>query len=135
MTDKEALYSYRLKQAEETLEEAKKMLEGNFSQRSVINRAYYTMFYALLALFIKSNIDVKTSKHIGVISLFNKEFIKTGTFDKLYSKILHNAFDARLEGDYKEFVDLSIKDAAEHVTYADAFLKKIKEYTVNQGTS
>lgn len=73
MTDKEALYSYRLKQAEETLEEAKKMLEGNFSPRQ--------------------------------------------------------------EGDYKEFVDLSIKDATEHVKYADAFLKKIKEYTVNQGDS
>lgn len=132
MTDKEALYSYRLKQAEETLEEAKKMLEGNFSPRSVINRAYYMMFYALLALFIKSNIDVKTSKHIGVISLFDKEFIKTGIFDKLYSKILHNAFDARQEGDYKEFVDLSIEDATEYVKYADVFLKKIKEYLVNR---
>ena len=90
------------------------------------------MFYALLALFIKSNVDVKTSKHIGVISIFDKEFIKTGKFDKLYSKILHNAFDARQEGDYKEFVDLSIEDATEYVKNADEFLKKINEYLVNR---
>lgn len=53
MTDKETLYFYRLKQAEETLYEAEKMVKENFSPRSIINRAYYSMFYAILALFVK----------------------------------------------------------------------------------
>ncbi len=39
-------------QAEETLADAKKMLAQNISSRSVINRAYYSMFYVLLALYI-----------------------------------------------------------------------------------
>lgn len=55
MTDSEALYSYRLKQAEETLAEAEKMLAEEFSPRSIINRAYYAMYYVLLALFIKTD--------------------------------------------------------------------------------
>jgi len=77
MTDKEISFSYRLNQAEETLQDAKKMLEGDFSSRSITNRAYYSMFYAVLALFLKTDINVKTSKHIGIITLFDKEFIRT----------------------------------------------------------
>ena len=38
MTDKEALFLYRLKQAEETLSDAEEMLKGNFSPRSISNR-------------------------------------------------------------------------------------------------
>jgi len=34
MTDKETLFMFRLKEAEETLKEARRMLEGNFSSRA-----------------------------------------------------------------------------------------------------
>ena len=61
MTDKQALLAYRISQAEETLADAKKMLAENLSPRSVINRSYYAMFYALLGLFIAYGITTKTS--------------------------------------------------------------------------
>ncbi len=41
MTDREALFLYRLKQAEETLLDAEKMLSDNLSPRSITNGAYY----------------------------------------------------------------------------------------------
>ncbi|MFZ3135822.1 MAG: HEPN domain-containing protein [Thermodesulfovibrionales bacterium] len=126
MTDKETLFSYRFQQSEETLSEAKKMLEDSFSPRSIINRSYYSMFYALLALFLKTGINTKTSKHIGVISLFDKEFVKTGKIDKHYSTILHETFDARQEGDYKEFIELSLEDASHFVKLAEEFLEGIR---------
>ena len=112
MTEKQTLFQYRLKQAEETLSDVEKMLQENLSPRSIINRSYYSMFYAILALFLKTDINLKTSKHSGVISIFDKEFVHAGKIDKYYSKILHKAFDARQESDYKEFVELSTKDAA-----------------------
>ncbi len=87
------------------------------------------MFYALLALFLKTDINIKTSKHIGIISIFDKEFVKSGKFDKCYSKILHDAFDDRQKADYKELVEISIEKAAEHVQYAKEFLRAIKEFT------
>ncbi|GAB61214.1 MAG: HEPN domain-containing protein [Candidatus Jettenia sp.] len=93
MTDKEALSVYRFKQAEETLSEAERMVRENFSPGSIINRAYYSLFYSVLALFLKADINVKTSKHSGIISVFDKEFVKTGKIDKRYSKIFHDAFD------------------------------------------
>lgn len=128
MTDKDNLFLYRLKQAEETLTEAKKMLDSGFSSRSIINRVYYSMFYTLLALFIKTGVKIKTSKHSGIITLFDKEFVKTGKIDSYFSKILHDIFDARLEGDYKEFAELSAEDVLEHVKLAEKFLENTKNF-------
>lgn len=126
MTDKEALFLYRLKQAEETLQDAEKMLEGDFSPRSITNRAYYSMFYVVLALFLKTDVNIKTSKHIGIISLFDKEFILTKKIDKFYSKILHQIFNIRQKSDYKELAELSADDAAEAVKKAEEFFEEIK---------
>lgn len=126
MTDKEVLFTYRLTQADETLTDAKRMLQNKLSPRSIINRAYYSMFYALLALFLKADINLKTSKHAGVISIFDKEFVHTGKIDERYSKILHKVFSARQEGDYKELAELSYEDAGEFVKLAEEFLEGIK---------
>ena len=79
--------------ADDSIEEAKILLKENMSLRAVMNRLYYAMFYAALALLQEKQIG--TSKHIGVISLFDKEFIKTGIFAKGMSKALHRAFELR----------------------------------------
>ncbi len=126
MTDKEKLITYRLKQAEETITDAEKMLQSNFSPRSIINRAYYAAFYSVLALFLQADTPLKTSKHSGVISIFDKEFVRPGKIDKYYSKILHKMAEFRQKADYREFVSLSAEDAVEHVKYAQEFLKAIK---------
>jgi len=44
MTDRETLLRYRIKQAEETLADAEAMRKGALSTRSIINRAYYSIF-------------------------------------------------------------------------------------------
>jgi len=127
MTDKQTLFHYRIKQAEETISDAKKMLDNQLSPRSIINRTYYSMFYAVLALFIKTDTNVKTSKHSGIISIFDKKFVHTGKLDPHYSKILHKAFKARQEVDYKELVELSLEDATGFVKLAEEFLDGIKK--------
>ncbi len=89
MTDRQVLTAYRLKQAEETLADAEKMIQGEVSPRSIINRAYYAAFYAILTLFLHSDINPKTSKHSGVITVFDRHFVRSGIFAKRYSKIVH----------------------------------------------
>lgn len=128
MTDKETLLQYRINQADETCNDARKMLEGGFSLRSVANRAYYSAFYALLALFLKIDYDLKTSKHSGVISMFDKEFIHGNRFDKRYSRIVHRLFDARQEADYKEFTTVTPKEAEQFVEMAENFLQAVRVF-------
>ncbi|MEW6103739.1 MAG: HEPN domain-containing protein [bacterium] len=128
MNDKDALFVYRFNQAEETLSDAKKMLENNLSPRSIINRAYYAIFYAILALFLKNSLSIKTSKHTGIISIFDKEFVHKGRIDKSYSKMLHRMFDLRQECDYKELVATSKEDAILSIKQAEEFIKTIRDF-------
>jgi len=55
------LARYRLRQAEESLDEAMFLASGRKSPRSIINRAYYSMFYAVLALLVFE--PFSSSKH------------------------------------------------------------------------
>jgi uncharacterized protein (UPF0332 family) len=59
------LVNYRLEQAQTALEDGKFLLEGGRSPQSIVNQAYYAMFYAALALLQK--IGKVPSKHTGVI--------------------------------------------------------------------
>jgi uncharacterized protein (UPF0332 family) len=127
MTERETLFTYRLQEAEETLSDAVQMLDGDFSPRSVVNRAYYTMFYAVLALFIRFETVHKTSKHSGIIGIFNKEFVHTGKIEVRLAKMLNNIFETRLEGDYKGLVELTQEDAQDAVEKAREFFAAIKE--------
>jgi uncharacterized protein (UPF0332 family) len=128
MTDKEALLAYRLREAEETLADARTILEAGGSTRTVINRSYYAMFYGVLALFIQEGTDIQTSRHAGVIGLFDKEFVHPGKFPVKYSRMLHRLFDARQESDYKEFVQFSTEEALKFSEMAEAFVDVIKKY-------
>ncbi len=65
--------------------------------RSVMNRLYYAMFYTVLALLQEKQLG--TSKHYRAIFLFDREFIKSGIFDKELSKTLHRSFELRQKGD------------------------------------
>jgi len=95
----EILIKHRLEQAMQALDDAKYLIDGNRSPQSIVNRSYYAMFYAALALLQK--ISKAPSKHSGVISLFDKEFVMTGIFKKDLSKDFHRAFELRQSIDYR----------------------------------
>ena len=77
------LCRYRFQQADETLDEASLLLEAGYF-RGALNRSYYAMFYALQVLVIQNKISL--SKHSGVISFFDHNFVKPGIIDKKFSK-------------------------------------------------
>ena len=76
----------RLEQALETLKEAEALQEHNL-WRGVINRSYYAMFYAVLALAASK--DVAISKHTHAVAFFDKEFVHRAIFSKEISLSLH----------------------------------------------
>lgn len=121
----EALVRYRMGQAHESLREAEILL-GESSLRGTVNRAYYAMFYALLALLATKQLG--TSKHSGAISLFDREFVKTGTFPRELSRALHLAFDRRQRYDYGELMPLSQQVAEETLVDARTFVTSIEAH-------
>jgi len=117
---------YRLQQAEESLDEAKYLFEGYKSPRSVINRAYYAMFYSVLALLIFE--PFSSSKHSGVLSYFNHRFIKGGLIPKDLGRAVNKAFDIRQRGDYREQVILTREQVEPFLDWARKFIDSVKSY-------
>jgi uncharacterized protein (UPF0332 family) len=122
--DRQALITYRLEQARETLRDASLLFENGGSSSSVVNRAYYTIFYATLALMVERQISA--SKHSGVIARFDQEFVKSGIFPKAMSRILHHAFDLRQIGDYRELLSLTREQAQKVLQDAEEFLLAVE---------
>ena len=84
------------------------------------------MFYAVLALLQK--ISKVPSKHSGVISLFDKEFVKKGIFAKDLSKDFHKAFELRQTVDYKIIKPITSDRAEEIWNKAVCFVQEIENY-------
>jgi uncharacterized protein (UPF0332 family) len=93
---------YRFLRAEETLEEALILAEkGRWN--AVVNRLYYSCFYAVSALLLKNEIETQT--HDGARTQFTLYFIKTGKIDIFYGKLFSKLFDYRQKGDYGDLYD------------------------------
>lgn len=116
---------YRLDMAKERLESSKLLLDnGNY--KDSIGRSYYAIFTAVRALLAVDGVDF--SKHAGVISYFQKEYIKSGIFDVKYSKYLSQAFQIRNNTDYADFFIVSREDAKEQYERAIEFIDVITEH-------
>ena len=115
---------YRIDQAEESLEASRVLFEKGLF-RPAVNRAYYAMFYAVLALLATGKKE--TSKHSGAISLFDREFVKKGTFSKDFSRWLHDAFELRQRSDYSPGHIVSKGEAEETLERSTQFVKGVKE--------
>ena len=120
------LAMYRIRKAKEILIEA----NDNFDQRHYglsINRSYYTMFTAARAILALKEVD--SSKHSGVISLFNQHIVKGGLFPKEVSKFLPKAKDIREHADYGDFVEITEEDAQIQIRRATQFVEEAEKTT------
>jgi len=119
------LVQYRLEQADQALRVGRMALDGDYL-RDAVNRFYYAMFYAVLALL--ANRRMETSKHQGAIALFDKEFVKAGVFSKDLSAWLHGAFEQRMEVDYKAPAPLTTAEVETLSQRAESFLQSVRSH-------
>jgi uncharacterized protein (UPF0332 family) len=124
--DINTLIKHRLDQAQTALDDAKFLCEGKRSSQSILNRAYYAMFYAALALLQK--IGKVPSKHTGVISLFDTEFVIKGIFTKELSKNFHKLFEMRQVSDYKTSDETTAEQVEDAIKRAGLFVESVIKY-------
>ena len=123
--NEEELIKYRLNRAQETLEEADLLLKHNKMNASV-NRIYYALFYAVLALLRTKHLI--STKHTGVKAFFHKHFIKSGIIEENMGKFYDKMFDLRHKGEYEDFVHFEKEEVKEYLEDARKFVEKIKKY-------
>ncbi len=123
--NKKELVQYRMERARATLKDAHNLFSQDSTPASVVNRAYYSMFYAALALL--ATVGQQTSKHQGVLALFDQYFIKPKILPKEMGRFLHKAFDMRQTGDYEEEAELTMQDAQESLELAEKFIRSAEQ--------
>ena len=77
------------------------------------------MFTSAKALLALKELD--SSKHSGVISLFNQRIVKTEIFPKEFSKFLRDAKGMREDADYGDFVNITQEEAENQFDHAREF--------------
>ena len=126
------LSNYRIEKAKDLLSQSE-LLSANKKYDGSVNRSYYAIFSAIRSLLALLKLDRST--HAGVLSIFDRYFIKTGIIDKEYSKSAHSAFDSRQDSDYEDFYTPSENDAVTQLEKAKAFVNEMsmkREKFVNE---
>lgn len=124
--DVRTLVRHRLEQARTALDDAKFLSQGQRSPQSIVNRAYYAMFYAVLALL--QQIGEVPSRHVGMISLFDREFVAKGALPRELSRQLHRAFEIRQTIDYKVSESVSSERAGDLLGQAVRFVDGVRDH-------
>ena len=122
---RQELINLRIEQAESTYQLAVRLIaEKEFP--TAINRIYYGMFYALLALGLQHQYE--TSKHLQLLGWFNKEFVNTGKVSKELGKIVKKAFDRRINADYELLPLPQEAEMQSIIEEMNTFIQGIKSY-------
>lgn len=100
MTDKSDYIKYRLKKSQQSIREARLLIENGLND-TALSRLYYAAFYAINALLVENGFNPKT--HVGVKAIFNKEFVLPGKIEGKYSDFYSFLMAKRFEADYADF--------------------------------
>ena len=126
--DVKALIQSRFKQAREALDDALFLSKAGRGNRTIVNRAYYAAFYAGLALLQTAGLTPR--RHRGVLSFFDRDFVRPGHFSKENSQQFHQLFDLRLEDDYAQMGLISKEEADQALSLSEKFVEAIRIYLV-----
>jgi len=130
LQDTQALVAYRMEEARVALSDAEFLSASGRSSLSVVNRAYYAMFYAVLALAqLRGEIP---SKHSGAVAMFDREFVRTEIFPREMSKHLHAAFENRQSSDYQVTQPAGPEETIELLANARAFVEHVGKWLESQ---
>jgi len=100
----DALAQHRIARAHAALQEADLLIDQqHFS--GALNRVYYAAFYADRALLATRNLD--SSRHTGVIALFQEQFVRTGLVPTGTARAFPRAFEKRQTSDCGDFSEPS----------------------------
>ena len=125
------IVQYRLKRAQESLEDARILARAE-RWDTCVNRLYYACFYAVSALILQRQLS--SAKHTGVRSLFNQHFVKTGEIPRRLAQIYNDLFARRQESDYLDFVQFEAAQVQPWIEEAEEFVGHVSTVVKRQNS-
>ncbi len=115
----------RLKEAQESLREAKLIRESGVSNLATLTKLYHAMIYTLMAMFEIEDIGRLT--HADLIERFDKEYVQKGLMSKDYLDALIRAYNFTHECDCAHMKEPETADIDCIMPIAEEFVKKLSE--------
>ena len=112
-----------LNRAAEAIAEADLLTRAGHSSAGV-SRLYYACFYAATAALQWR--DLSSSKHSGVLSLFTREFVKTGIIPADVAQGYRELFSKRQRADYEPIVNWNVEDLEDWAAKAQRFVRRVE---------
>lgn len=89
-----------------------------------INRAYYTLFYAVSALLLEEGRRFR--KHSGVRAAFNRDIVEPGRLSRKHGDLYNQLFRDRQEGDYIAFTTFDAQYVQEKIEACEELLADLR---------
>lgn len=119
------LSKHRLEQSRDDLK-ACELLYKEKLYKSANNRAYYSIFHSIKAVFALEPIDFK--RHKDVIAYFNKNYINTEIFPKKLGHKIAEASTIREDSDYDDEYVVKPEETQTQIETAKELLQLVEEY-------
>jgi uncharacterized protein (UPF0332 family) len=129
VTPRDELAGHRIARAHNALEEASLLIERRHFT-GALNRLYYAAFYAARALLATRTLD--SSRHSGVIALFQEHFVKTGLISTDAARALPRAFEKRQTSDYGDFSEPTSDEVRSLLDQVQAFVASCEKLVRNR---
>ena len=121
--ERRIMVELEIERAEKITEQFETLREQQYWD-TLVNRMYYAAFHAVSALLIHNALQVHT--HRGALSVFNKEFVRTGVFTAEEGHLFSKLEGLRERGDYNCFVDATEDEVIPLIEPLKALIAKIK---------
>lgn len=123
------LVKHRLEQAKEDLVASRALYDLQL-YKSANNRAYYSIFHSIKAVFALEPIDFK--RHKDVLAYFNKNYVHTELFPKTIGRRIMRASKIREDSDYDDEFVVKAEDTLAQIQTAEELMTLVEEYVNNK---
>ena len=112
---REDLVRYRIETAKNDLNSTNLLMNAN-EFRGANNRAYYAIYHAISAVHALEGKAYK--RHKDALSNFNKDYVRTELFPKIYGRKIAEAEEIRHASDYDDVYIATKSDASDQLETA-----------------
>ena len=114
-----------LRRAQETQRDALALIERGGSPEGIVNRTYYAMFYAVLALL--RSVGQEVSDEAGAASAFQRDYIKSRSLPRKLWKALEEAARLARQAEAEDGGGISNDQAFESYNAAVEFIRRVEQ--------
>ncbi len=117
---------YRLERAQESLAEARILLDAGH-MNTFVNRLYYACFYAASAALLAE--DLVATTHRGLRTLIHQHLVKPGRLSMDMGRFYDTLFDNRQKGDYADLVRFDVGEVRQWMDRAAELVGRLTALT------